>query len=170
MSLLKYRERIHTECSLIGKPVLNVKAIKVDANGKSLKQQLGCKSLKSCDYFKFKKNNIYFIEISDFDEQLINLSKKDLLKDEKTYIKMEIKLKISDSLLIYEQLITKYYINSKNKSLKKKVWLTTCKEREKDMVTFAFLERELSRSYTPLHFAQVKVVPYTWLEKLSTIK
>jgi len=41
MKLLRYREFINTECSLIGSPILKVKAIKIDDNKKkqNLKQQ-----------------------------------------------------------------------------------------------------------------------------------
>lgn len=169
MSLLKYRERIHTECNLLGNPILNIKAIKIDNSVKGLKQQLGCKSQKSCDYLK-KNKYLYFIEVSDFHQQLINLGNAKLSKDEKTYIKMEVKLKLSDTLLIYEELLKKNYINEKNKALKKKVLLAVCRERESDIIAFANLERELTRSYCPTHFVQIKVIPYIFLEKLSTIK
>jgi len=169
MKLLKYKERIHTECSLIGNPILNVRAIKIDNSIKGLKQQLGCKNQKSCDYFKRNKY-LYFIEISDFHQQLIKLGDSKLSKDEKTYIKMEVKLKLSDTLLIYEELLKKHNISEKNRKLKKKALLAVCRERESDIIAFASLERELTRNYCPTHFVQIKVIPYTALEKLSTIK
>ena len=83
---------------------------------------------------------------------------------------MEVKLKLSDTLLIYEELLKKNDINEKNKALKKKVLLAVCRERESDIIAFANLERELTRSYCPTHFVQIKVIPYTFLEKLSSIK
>ena len=166
MKLLDYREKIKTECNLIGNPILNVQAIKIDGTVKGLKQQLGCKSQKSCDYFKRNKF-LYFIEVSDFNQQLIDLSKKSLSKSEKTYIKMEVKLKLSDTLLIYEELLKKSKINSRNKVLKKKALLAVCSEKISDIIAFANLERELTRSYCPTHFVQVKVIPYISLEKLS---
>jgi hypothetical protein len=150
-------------------PILDIRALKLDSNGKSLKQQLGCKSQKSCDYLK-KSKHLYFIEISDFHQQLIDLSKKGLSKDEKTYIKMEIKLKLSDSLLIYQELINRREISDKNKTLRKKALLAVCRERESDTVAFAQLERELTRTYCPTHFVQIKVVPYKSLENLSAIQ
>ena len=71
MKLLEFREKIQTECSLMGSPILHIQALKIDDNKtkRNLKQQLGCKNLKSCDYLRRKKKNLYFIELSDFQTQ-----------------------------------------------------------------------------------------------------
>jgi len=168
MSLLKYRERIHTECSLIGSPILNVKAIKIDANRKSLKQKCGCKHLKSCDYFKRKKGNFYFIEISDFHAQLDNLKRILSDKEASKIIKNEIRLKLSETLILHTKLKEKFDLRQ-NQNLKNRALLTVCKSSISDIVGFAHLSRELSKHYCPEHFKEIKIISYTSLEKLSTI-
>ncbi len=169
MSLLKYREKIQTECSLIGSPVLKVGAIKIDANSKSLKSRCGCRHLKSCDYFRRKKNNFYFIEISDFHAQLENL-KKELLHDEASkIIKDEIRLKLSDTLLLHYKLKEKFDFTN-NIKLKNRALLTVCKHSIADVVAFGSLSRDLSKHYCPEHFFSIKVIPYTELEVLFGIK
>ena len=169
MNLLKYRERIHTECNLIGNPILNVRAIKIDANIKSLKQKCGCKHLKSCDYFKRKKENFYFIEISDFHAQLNNLKSVLSNKEASKIIKNEIRLKLSETLVLHNKLKEKFDL-TRNQDLKNRALLTVCKTSISDIVGFAHLSRELSKHYCPEHFKEIKVVPYTALEKLSTIQ
>ncbi len=104
MNLLKYTEFINTECR-VKKPILSVKALKIDANTKSLKSKIGCKNLKSCDYFKRSKKKFYFIEISDFHAQFEALSSAKTSKDAKKDINLEIRLKLSDTLLIYKELL-----------------------------------------------------------------
>ncbi len=166
MQLLRHREYIKTECTLIGSPILKTKALRIDANTKSLKQQFNCKSMKSCDYFKLKKNNFYFIEVSDFNQQLIDLSNKKISTTDKKYIKMEINLKLADTLLIFNEMSKKIKINAKNTLLKKKALLVACAKHPSDIVNFAYLERELARHYCPTHFANIKVIPYTMLETI----
>jgi len=169
MSLLKYRERIHTECNLLGNPILNVMALKIDANSKSLKQKCGCKHLKSCDYFKRKKSNFYFIEISDFHAQLVNL--KSILSDKEAskIIKNEIRLKLSETLLLHNKLKEKFDLG-KNKSLQNRALLVVCKNSIADIVGFSHLSGELSKHYCPEHFSEIKVIPYIALEKLSSVQ
>ena len=169
MNLLKYREKIYTECSLIGSPILNVRAIKIDANESSLKQKCGCKHLKSCDYFKRKKVNFYFIEISDFHAQLENLKKNLSDKEASKIVKDEIRLKLSETLLLYSKLKEKFDLTN-NENLRNRALLTVCKHSISDIVGFAHLSRELSKHYCPEHFIEIKVVPYIELEKLSTVK
>ena len=169
MSLLKYREKIHTECSLIGSPILNVRAIKIDANKKSLKQKCGCRHLKSCDYFKRKKGNFYFIEISDFNTQLDNL-KKVFSKDEASKIvKNEIRLKLSETQLLHNKLKDKFDFKN-NSNLQNRALLTLCKNNPSDIIAFDYLSRDLSKHYCPEHFSNIKVIPYIELEKLSSKK
>ena len=105
MQLLRHREFIHTECSLYGSPILNVKALKIDANQKSLKRRMGCGNLKSCDYFRRKKDNLYFIELSDFHQQLIDLAKVNSDNEASKIIKNEVRLKLSDTLLLYHKIL-----------------------------------------------------------------
>ena len=168
MSLLKYRERIHTECNLIGSPILNVRAIKIDANRKSLKQKCGCRHLKSCDYFKRKKGNFYFIEISDFHAQLDNLKQVLSDKEASKIIKNEIRLKLSETLVLHNKLKEKFDLTH-NQNLKNRALLTVCKSSLSDIVGFAHLSRELSKHYCPENFKEIKVIPYTALEQLSVV-
>lgn len=168
MNLLGYREFINTECSLIGSPILKVKAIKIDDNKKkqNLKQQLGCKNLKSCDYFRRKKDKFYFIELSDFHQQLIDLKKENNNEIASKIIKDEIRLKLSETLLLYYQLLRQCTVNDCNQKLKNKALLTVCKEKKSDVIVFAKLERDLSRYYCPTHLSSIKVIPYTELENI----
>ena len=169
MNLLAYRERIHTECSLIDSPILNVRAIKIDANKQSLKQKCGCRHLKSCDYFKRKKGNFYFIEISDFHAQLNNLKSVLSNKEASKIIKNEIRLKLSETLILHNKLKEKFDLGH-NQNLKNRALLTVCKSSISDIVGFDYLSRELSKHYCPEHFKEIKVVSYIDLEKLSTIQ
>jgi hypothetical protein len=169
MSLLKYREQIHTECSLVGSPILRVRAIKIDANEKSLKQRCGCRHLKSCDYFKRKNGKFYFIEISDFHAQLENLKQVLSDKEASKIIKNEIRLKLSETLLLHNKLKEKFDLRQ-NKNLQNRALLAVCKNSMADIVGFAHLSRELSKHYCPEHFSEIKVMPYIALEKLSSIQ
>jgi len=166
MKLLRHREFINTECSLVGNPTLRVKAIRVDANKQSLKQQMGCHRLKSCDYFRRKRDSFYFIEISDFHQQLIDLTKKNNSQIASQKIKEEVRLKLSETLLLYYQLLQQCTFKSYNQSLKNKALLTVCKKNRSDVIIFAKLERELSRYYCPTHISSIKVIPYTQLENI----
>jgi hypothetical protein len=169
MSLLKYREQIHTECSLVGRPILRVRAIKIDANEKSLKQRCGCRHLKSCDYFKRKNGKFYFIEISDFHAQLENLKQVLSDKEASKIIKSEIRLKLSETLLLHNKLKEKFDVRQ-NKNLQNRALLAVCKNSMADIVGFAHLSRELSKHYCPEHFSEIKIIPYMELEKLSSIQ
>lgn len=166
MQLLRHREYIKTECNNEENTTLKIQALRIDGNSKSLKQQFHCKSLKSCDYFKRKKNNFFFIEISNFNQQLIDLSKKNISKEEKSYIKMEVNLKLSDTLLIFNELIKTLTLKTRNTTLKKKALLVACNKHKSDILEFAYLERELARHYCPTHFSNIKVIPYTELETI----
>lgn len=165
MWLSNFSEKIDTECSVINSPILDIKAIKLDANKNSLKDNLYCKNLKSCDYFKRKKNSIYFLELSDFNAQLEKLSNNTTPKEAKKYIQMEVRLKISDTLLIYYQLLDKYNIKDKN-YLKKKVLLAICLNNIRDIQNIDRIMRQLTSHYCPTHLSSIKVIPYTELETI----
>jgi len=168
MKLLGYREFINTECSLINNPILKIKAIKIDSNKNknNLKQQMGCKNLKSCDYFRRRKDSFYFIEISDFHTQLENLKSKFSNKEASKIIKNEIRLKLSETLLLYNQILKQLYIKDDNQKLKNRVLLTVCKSSIPDTIVLAYLSRELTKHYCPTHFSEIKVIPYTELENI----
>lgn len=165
MWLSSFRENIHTECSLISSPILNIKAIKIDANKNSLKQKLGSKNLKSCDYFKRKKNAIYFLELSDFNKQLERLTDRTTPKEAKNYIQMEVRLKLSDTILIYYKLLDKYNIFNKD-ILKKKALLAICSDNIRDIQNIDRITRELTRHYCPEHLNSIELIPYTQLNTI----
>lgn len=75
MNIFKYREFIDTECSNQQDTQLGVQALKLDGQN-SLKMAIGCGDLKSCDYLKYKRNEILFIEISDLNMQFSDLIQK----------------------------------------------------------------------------------------------
>ena len=165
MSLLKYTEFINTECR-VKKPILSVKALKIDADTKSLKSKLGCKSLKSCDYFKRSKQKFYFIEISDFNAQFENLVSRKTSKDTIKEINLEVRLKLSDTLLIYQKLLTKFNFKTDNCDLSKKALLSVCRENTRDSMFLDKITRELSRYYCPEHLSSIQLIPYTQIEKI----
>jgi len=161
MWLSEFNENINTECNSLTQPILNIKAIKIDEAKNGLKNKLFCKKLKSCDYFKRKKNKIYFIEVSDFNFQLENLSKT-IPKEAKKYIQMEVKLKLSDTLLIYYELLDKFNIKDKN-FLQKKVLLVLCRDNIRDIQNIDRIMREFTSHYCPTHFSSIQVIPYNKL-------
>ncbi len=162
--LLKYREPLNTECRIV-QPILKMRAIKIDANIDSLKKDVGCKDLKSCDYIKKRKHKLYFIEVSDFNAQLEDLSEKTTDKIARSYIKMEVKLKLTETLLIFEQMCRKFKINTT--TIKNyKVLLSICKEKQSDVIVFDRLARELTKHYCPTHFSSIQIIPYAKLESI----
>lgn len=165
MGLLKYREFINTECR-VEKPILCFKAIKIDANIKSLKNIIGCKNLKSCDYFKKYKQKFYFIEVSDFNAQFEDLSSSRTQEDAKKYIKLEIRLKLSDTLLIYQKLQEKFNLKLGNCSLKRKALLAICKDNTRDSIFLDRITRELTKHYCPEHLSSIQLIPYIKLEEI----
>jgi len=169
MSLLKYSEFINTECRVL-KPILSIKALKIDANIKSLKKRLGCKNLKSCDYFKRNKQKFYFIEISDFNAQFEDLASSKTSKDTIKEINLEVRLKLSDTLLIYQKLLEKFNLKIDNCNLSKKALLSVCRENTRDSMFLDKITRDLSRHYCPEHLSSIKLIPYTELEKIFKSK
>jgi len=165
MWISSFKEDIKTECSVADNPILNIKALKLDANKDSLKQKLFCKNLKSCDYFKRKKDTIYFVELSDFNAQLERLSNISTPKDAKKYINMEVRLKISDTLLIYYKLLDKYNISDRN-YLKKKFLLAICLDNIRDIQNIDRILRGLESHYCPTHLSSIKIIPYTQLNTI----
>ncbi len=85
-------------------------------------------------------------------------------------IKEEVRLKLSETLLLYYQLLQQCTFKSYNQSLKNKALLTVCKKNRSDVIIFAKLERELSRYYCPTHISSIKVIPYTELENIFSLK
>jgi len=164
MSLLQFREKIHTECDAVDNPVLNIQAIKIDGSVKSLKKSLGCARLKSCDYFKRKKAICYMIEVSDFNREIKRyISESYPLAEAKKYVKEGIRLKISETLLIYQKMVQQYNISS-TKVTTTKVLLTSCEKSPSSSIALDFLSRDLERHYKPAFCHSIKVLPYTKLE------
>jgi len=165
MGLLKYTEFINTECRVTN-PTLCIKALKIDANTRSLKTNLGCKNLKSCDYFKRSNHKFYFIEISDFHAQFIDLSSNNTPKDVEKNIKLEVRLKLSDTLLIYQKLLDKFNFKANNCELKKKVLLAVCKDSLSDSIFFDRIARDLTKHYCPEHLSSIQLIPYRKIEEI----
>ena len=167
MSLDLFIENINTECSLLGNPTLNIKAIKVDAEGtESLKYELCKNELKSCDYIKFTDNKTYFIEFSDLYEQLnslkslsssisnsnINENEKKALQRNKVIIKEpaviknELQSKISESLLLFN-LISKTYNIAEHLEKDKLFFIGLCKIIIADTIIFDRILREIQKKF-----------------------
>jgi hypothetical protein len=160
MNLFEYLEFINTECTLISSPspILAKKAIKLDGNPPNgLKHRIGLGTLKSCDYIKFNKNEILFIEFSDLCEQLRNLNSSlstvsgivpcRLVTTPVDIIKTELQQKISE---------TKHIFNSLSKTLglsnnKQEIFIIVmCKQINTDIIFFDKIVRDLRRKFSSL--------------------
>lgn len=158
MNILKYREYIDTECSNHDNKILNRKALKLDGCN-SLKMSIGCKDLKSCDYLKYKKEEILLIEISDIKKQFDSImirkdsltveSKKQLGKklnkkiDPRNIIRDELRAKYLETSLILKQLTenVKFNIN------KSKIFIIAiCSKNISDIMAFQYLINDLKSS------------------------
>lgn len=71
VALLKYRQRIDTECTNTDARVLDLKAIKLDGDN-SLKEALGLAGIKTCDYLRRKGGRAVLIECTDLVRQRTN--------------------------------------------------------------------------------------------------
>ncbi len=162
--LIEYRESIHTECR-VPNPTLKIEAIKLDANINSLKKKVGCARLKSCDYLKKKKNKLYFIEISDFNAQFQDLSSSFTSDEAKNIIRNEIRLKLSESLLIFNTICAVFTIH-REKITQNKALLALCKEKKSDIIAMAFIARAMEKHYCPTHFASIQIIPYTEINNI----
>jgi hypothetical protein len=169
MTLLQFREKIETECDSLGSVKLPIKALKIDAStNQSLKHVLGCANLKSCDYLKKFNSSLYFIEISDFHYELHDYLKDGLeQKKAERKVKEGIRLKLSDSFLIYTEMLKFFNIND-NRINGKKVLLVFCKTSISDVIAFSYLSNNLENHYRPTFCSSIKVVPYTELENILT--
>jgi len=160
MKLLEYREFIHTECDRLDNPILSIKAINLD----SLKLNINCSALKSCDYMKKRNQKLYFIEISDFHYELSDYLEAGVEeKKAKKIVKEGISLKISNSLLIFTEM--QKQLNIKDIEIKK-VLLIFCKTSDSDVIAFDYLSRNLENHYKPTFCSSIQVIPYTELENI----
>jgi len=176
MQLLKYREKIDTECTLVANPSpkLSAMSIKIDGTPTGLKIWLGCRDEKSCDYFRQNKKNFYFIEISDFYAQFSNLQtnitrRNTTLKtpqEAMEYIFDEIKSKLEGTIKIFEALASCTVFGSNKLILDKKVLLATCSEGSREAVIFATIQRNLEQRNADTGFKKIKFIPYGKLENI----
>lgn len=167
MTLLQFREKIETECDVLGNIILPIQALKIDApTNQSLKHALGCESLKSCDYLKKFKLSLYFIEISDFHYELHDYLEAGLEQNKaERKVKEGIRLKLSDSFLIYTEMLKKFNIDD-NRIDEKKVLLVFCKTSISDVIAFSYLSNNLENHYRPTFCSSIKVIPYTEIENI----
>jgi len=164
MTLSDFKEKINTECDVLGNIELDVEALKVDApSSTSLKSIVGCAALKSCDYFKkYDDDLVYFIEISDFHYELQDYIDSGLTQDiAEKKVKEGMRLKLSDSFLIYNKMINYFSVDDIEI---KKVLLVFCKTKMSDVVAFSFLSNNLQLHYKPTFCSSIKVIPYTELK------
>ncbi|MCT7529606.1 hypothetical protein N5T79_10655 [Aliarcobacter cryaerophilus] len=160
MNILKYREFINTECSN-QQQKLKKRAIKIYGSN-SLKMAIGCGDLKSCDYLKYKKENILFIEISDLKKQFTDICSKteSLSKDTKKQLGKILTKRIDPRNIIRDETRSKYLetiniLNILNEltsyvkfNIKKsKIFIIAiCSDNISDIIAFQYLERDLKVS------------------------
>jgi hypothetical protein len=160
MTVLEFFKKINTECDVLGSVELSIKAIDLD----NLKLSIGCSLLKSCDYLKKSNSSLYFIEISDFHYELSDyLEAGEIQRRAEKKVKEGVRLKISDSLLIFMEMQKKFNINDVEE---KKILLTFCKTSLSDVIAFDFLSRNLEKHYKPTFCSSISVIPYTELENI----
>lgn len=177
MNILKYREFVDTECSNQQNTKLNKKAIKIDGDD-SLKMNIGCGELKSCDYIRYKRDKILFIEISDLKKQLIDLSDKTscITQECRDSLDKRIKKRIVPKNIIREEMRTKFVQTDLifHKLLKfvrfniekpKIFTIALCSNNTSDVIAFQYLETDL-KSSTKTFLKDVKVVLTKDLEKV----
>jgi hypothetical protein len=186
MSLTLYIEDMQTECFLQSKPIIPIKAIKVDGEGvTSLKFVLCENALKSCDYIKFTDHEICFIEFSDFYEQLsylnnINtpllsssmtpnelkaLQKNKIVIKPGAAIKAEIQTKIAETLLVFD-LVCKQYPIPEHLSKSKIFIISLCNIIISDSIIFDTILREIQKKFKAILL--VEMFLYSELEKYIT--
>lgn len=171
-----YFEKMDTECISNGtsSPSLDKVALKVDGNGSSFKQSIGCNKLKSCDYFKAKSDTFYFIEFSDLPAQFNNVSVRfKELKESRVLTSKELKSFQADkvilkelrekyfhSLLIFHQMSKVYLIND---SRRKSFCIGICLENQSDGIFFQAFKSRVEDSLRGL-VDEVKIVPADQLD------
>lgn len=175
---------MNTECYQEHIPsILNIKAIKVDGN-QGLKYLITKDSIKSCDYLKLKKNDVFLIEFSCLNSQLVKLNGlaqyqnsagiSNTIKKSSSFKKMyplpaqviedEIREKISDSLILFE-LIKKKCNLANDVKRDKKFLVGICSARPSDVQIFDSITRKLQKRYNRL-FKRVAIVSYLDIENI----
>lgn len=180
MQLLKYREKINTECTLVDNPapILSIKAIKIDGTPTGLKIWIGMRDTRSCDYLAQRNRSNFFIEISDFYAQLSDLKTKPTRKNPtlrtpqqaKEYIFNEITSKLQGTNSIFVELVSRIQYNQAKQNFDKKALLVTCKESSREAIVFAQLQRDLERDDKLKDFKTIRFIPYTELEETLSYK
>ena len=167
MTLLEFKEKIHTDCSQLSYLILDIQAIKFDAaKADSLKNVLNCSAFSSCDYLRKKNNALYFIELSDLKYEISNyendgFNRRDAIKKSKDGIRQ----KLSDSMHIYIEMAKKFNIDD-SKIKYKKVLLAICQSSQADVIALSVLANNLEQHYKPTLYTSIKLIPYTELENI----
>ena len=161
MRILKFLEKIHTECGRIENPVLETKAISLD----KLKIEIDYQGFKSCDYIRRKYKSLFFIEISDLKYEISNLIKTGMTnKKAEKCCKEGIRIKLSDSIHIYEKMVEVFNIK-KEKSLKKYAFILVCISEKSDVIVWDRITQALQNSYQPKLYDNIKLIPYSQLKR-----
>lgn len=168
MKILRYKCFIDTECKE-NNLYIPKKALKIDGNH-GLKMDINCKDLKSCDYFKYKKNEIVVIEISNLEKQFKDLQSKSslLTKSQKKQLGNSLSKRIEPISIIREELREKYlqtdlilhkltdYVKYNIK--KSKVYIIAlCSNSESNAMMFQHLKYDLKSSLKP-HSSDIKII------------
>lgn len=161
MSILKFLEKIHTECVRINNPILETKAISLD----KLKIEIDCQGFKSCDYIRRKCESLFFIEISDLKYEISDLMQTGMAnKQAEKYCKEGIRIKLSDSIHIYEEMLEVFNIK-KEKSLNKYAFILVCIYGKSDVIVWDRITQALQDSYQPKLYDNIKLIPYSQLKE-----
>ncbi len=165
MSLLKYREKIHTDCSALGYLILNIQAIKVDATtSDSLKNTVNCAALASCDYIKKKNSTIYFIEISDLKYEIQNyIASGDTPTDARKKCKNGLRTKYSEMKHIFDEINKYFKINTTHT---KYALIAICQSTQSDVIALSVIANQLKQHHQPILYSDIKLIPYTDLETI----
>lgn len=151
-SLFKYREKILTECEEDKR--IAKRAIKFDGKENNLKEDIGYAILKSCDYIKYTKKNILYIEISNLKKQYTNLNKEyNSIKNNYSNIKKS-KLFIQPKKIIINELrdkciqtdlfLCKLQEYVRYLETKEKIFIVSiCISNPSDVIVFEPLKKEL---------------------------
>lgn len=165
MKILYYREKINTECDVLDNPELDVKAIDLD----KLKSRVNCAQMKSCDYLRKKKRELLFIEISDIKYEISDSIENGLIeKEARKKCKEGIRLKLSETIHIFDKIVQKYNIDITTIS-DKKAYIATCRSEQADVIAWSRMEQGLTGNYVPQLYSSIKIIPYTTIDNLLRV-
>jgi hypothetical protein len=165
MSLLQYREKIHTDCSQLDYLRLNIGGIKIDASSScSLKNTVKCSAMASCDYIKKRKSKIYFIEISDLKYEIKNyMHSGDNKRDAYRKCKTGLRTKFSETKHIFDEILKHFKINSE---YTKHAIIAICQGTQSDIIALSLITNALKQHHVPILYTDMRLIIYNDLVKL----